>query len=240
MEAPDFVDYYEILEISPNANSGTIERMFRYLAQRYHPDNQDTGDRPRFEAVMEAHETLRDPGKRAQYDIAHKKQSGLRWKLAEEARDNKGMERDIDIQNKLLSVLYVRCRQNISDPGLGIFTLERVLDCPTEHLEFHLWYLKEKGWIRVTENGMLAITVEGVDRANSEPHRTITNKLLTDQRHSANINSEEKRSVDRRSEKDRRSGLDTRSDQEKAAMGERRSGIDRRSAGDRRSVNRKA
>ena len=44
-EASKFIDYYETLEISPNANSGTIERMFRYLAQRYHPDNKDTGDR---------------------------------------------------------------------------------------------------------------------------------------------------------------------------------------------------
>jgi curved DNA-binding protein CbpA len=32
MESTDFIDYYEILEISPNANSGTIERMFRHLA----------------------------------------------------------------------------------------------------------------------------------------------------------------------------------------------------------------
>ncbi|MGR9037200.1 MAG: DnaJ domain-containing protein, partial [Gammaproteobacteria bacterium] len=35
-----FVDYYEVLEISPNANSETIDRIFRYLAQRYHPDNR--------------------------------------------------------------------------------------------------------------------------------------------------------------------------------------------------------
>ncbi len=241
MEASKFVDYYEILEISPNANSGTIERMFRYLAQRYHPDNQDTGDRPRFDAIMEANDTLRDPGKRAQYDIAHKKHSGFRWKLSEEASDNKGIERDVDIQNKLLSILYVRRRQNISDPGLGNFTLERLLGCPAEHLEFHLWYLKEKGWIRATESGMFAITVEGVDRANSEQHRKTTNKLLTDQRHSANMDSEERRSVgNRRSGKDRRSGLDTRSDQERAAVGERRSDIDRRSGSDRRLQNRKA
>ena len=40
MEASKFIDYYELLEISPNANSGTIERMFRYFAQRYHPDNR--------------------------------------------------------------------------------------------------------------------------------------------------------------------------------------------------------
>jgi curved DNA-binding protein CbpA len=43
MEASMFTDHYEVLEISPNANSETIERIFRYLASRYHPDNQDTG-----------------------------------------------------------------------------------------------------------------------------------------------------------------------------------------------------
>jgi curved DNA-binding protein CbpA len=41
-EASMFTNYYEILEISPNATSETIDRMFRYLARRYHPDNQDT------------------------------------------------------------------------------------------------------------------------------------------------------------------------------------------------------
>jgi curved DNA-binding protein CbpA len=178
-----FTDYYEILEISPNANSETIERIFRYLAMRYHPDNQDTGDQFRFSEVVEAHNTLKDPVKRAQYDIQHKNHSCFRWKLAEEASDSKGIERDIDIQNKLLSVLYVKRRQNISDPGIGNVDLERLLGCPAEHLAFHLWYLKEKGWIGRTESGMLVITVEGVDRANSEHHRTTTNKLLTDQNH---------------------------------------------------------
>jgi hypothetical protein len=47
-----------------------------------------------------------------------------------------------------------------------------------EHLEFHLWYLREKGWIRRTESGTVAITVEGVDRANSEHERKTTNNLL--------------------------------------------------------------
>ena len=181
MEASTFIDYYEIMEISPNANSGTIDRMFRHLAQRYHPDNQDTGDRLRFDEIVEAYDTLRDPVKRAQYDIQHKNRSGFREKLAEEASDSKSIGRDIDIQNKLLSILYVKRRQNISDPGIGNQELERLLGCPAEHLEFHVWYLKEKGWIGRTESGMLAITVEGVDRANSEHHRKTTNKLLTDQ-----------------------------------------------------------
>jgi len=235
MEASKFVDYYEMLEISPNANSGTIERMFRYLAQRYHPDNQDTGDRSRFDAIMEAFATLKEPGKRARYDIEHKNHSGLRWKLVEEASDHKGIERDVDVQNRLLSVLYVRRRQNIGDPGLGDVTLERLLGCPIEHLEFHIWYLKEKGWIRATDTGMFAITADGVDRVNSDQHRSTINKLLTDQRFSATAGDEERRAATtRRSGKDRRSGLDTRSDQEKATVGERRSGSDRRSGRDRR------
>ncbi|WMT78227.1 J domain-containing protein [Bradyrhizobium sp. Ash2021] len=65
MAAAEFIDCYELLEISPNANSGTIERMFRYFAQLYHPDNRDTGDRSRFDVMLEAHNTLRDPVKRA-------------------------------------------------------------------------------------------------------------------------------------------------------------------------------
>ena len=183
MEASTFTDYYEILEISSNANSETIDRIFRYLAQRYHPDNQDTGDRLRFEKIVQANNTLRDPITRAQYDIQHKNHSDVRWKLAEEASDSKGIERDVDIQDKLLSVLYVKRRQNINNPGMGPADLGRLLGCPREHLEFHLWYLKEKGWIGRLQNGMLAITVEGVDRANSEHHRKTTTKLLTDQNH---------------------------------------------------------
>jgi curved DNA-binding protein CbpA len=182
IEASKFIDYYETLEISPNANSGTIERMFRYLAQRYHPDNPDSGDRLRFDAIMEAYDALRDPVKRAQFDIEYKNHSNFSWKLASEASNGKGIEHDVDIQSRLLSILYVRRRQSIKDPGIGNYTLERLLDCPVEHLEFHLWYMREKGWVGMTESGMFAITAEGVDRAA----KTI-NKLLTDQsdRHNA-------------------------------------------------------
>ena len=185
MEASRFTDYYEVLEISPNANSETIDRIFRYLARRYHPDNQDTGDRLRFDEILQAYNALKDPVKRAEYDIRHKNHSGARWKLAEEANDSNRIERDGDIQDKLLSILYAKRRQDTQDPGVGSVDLERLSGCPREHLEFHLWYLKEKGWIRRLEDGLLAITVEGVDRANSERRRETTSKLLTDQNHTA-------------------------------------------------------
>ena len=182
MTASEFIDYYELLEISPNATSETIERIFRYFAQRYHPDNPQTGDRSRFEAIVEAHNTLRDPVRRAQYDINHQNHSRAGSKFIDEVSGTK-IGQDIDLQAKLLSLLYVRCRQNVRDPGIGNVELERLTRCPAEYLEFHLWYLREKGWIRKTENGTFAITVEGVDRANSEPERKTTNNLLSDQSH---------------------------------------------------------
>jgi curved DNA-binding protein CbpA len=178
MEASMFTDHYEILEISPNANSETIERIFRYFALRYHPDNQDTGDVSRFSKIVEAHKTLKDPIARAQYDLEHKDHSGFRWKLTEEASNTKGIERDAVIQNNLLSIVYVKLRQNINDPGIDYRELERLSGCPREHLEFHLWYLKAKGWIGRLENGTLAITVEGVDRINSEHGREATTRSL--------------------------------------------------------------
>ncbi|MGJ0514926.1 MAG: DnaJ domain-containing protein [Methylomicrobium sp.] len=184
MEAFSFIDYYEILEISPNANTETIDRIFRYLAQRYHPDNQDTGDHLRFSEIVRAHDTLRDPVKRAKYDIQHKSHAELRSKIVEEASDPGNIEQDVEIQEKILSMLYLKRRRNIHNPGIGNLELERLSGCPHEHLEFHLWYLKEKGWICRLENGMLAITVEGVDRANSEVKSNAGTKLLTDQFHS--------------------------------------------------------
>ncbi|SIT54066.1 Heat shock protein DnaJ domain-containing protein [Mesorhizobium prunaredense] len=173
-----FIDYYELLEISPNANSETIERVFRYFAMRYHPDNQDTGDASRFSEIAEAHNTLKDPVKRVQYDIQYKDHLKLRHELIEEVSNTKGIERDGVIQAKLLSLLYVKRRQDVNNPGIGDEELERMSGCPREHLEFHLWYLKAKGWIGRVENGMFAITVEGIDRANAEHRRDTSTRLL--------------------------------------------------------------
>ncbi len=31
-------------------------------------------------------------------------------------------------------------------------------------MQFHIWYLKENGWVQRLENGQYAITVQGVDK----------------------------------------------------------------------------
>ena len=47
-------DYYELLQISPNAEPETIHRVYRLLAQRFHPDNKETGDARRFRTIHDA------------------------------------------------------------------------------------------------------------------------------------------------------------------------------------------
>ena len=39
-----FVDYYELLQVSPNADEDTIQRVFRHLAKKHHPDASEQDD----------------------------------------------------------------------------------------------------------------------------------------------------------------------------------------------------
>jgi curved DNA-binding protein CbpA len=145
-----------------------------------HPDNPETGDERRFSDLVEAHNTLRDPVTRAQYDILYGEHSAHSHELAQEASDPRVVEKDTVVQARVLSLLCATRRQDVNNSGIGDEELERLSGCPREHLEFHLWYLKTKGFIGRTENGTFAVTVQGIDRAYSELHdtRPVATRLL--------------------------------------------------------------
>ena len=157
-------DYYEDLQISPNADMEMIERVFRILAKRYHPDNAETGNTEKFNVLYKAYQVLSDPEKRAAFDAKYEQMRTERWKIVEEASQSDGFEQDERIRQGVLSLLYVARRQDALNPGMGIMEFEKVLGCPQHHMEFHLWYLKEKGWIVRTDTGGYAITADGVDK----------------------------------------------------------------------------
>ncbi len=178
MGGASFVDYYELLQVSPNADEDSIQRIFRHLAKRYHPDHQD-GDPEQFRLLVEAHEILMNPETRVAYDIKYQAFWDTKWKLAADASDGRGFVDDRDVREHLLSLYYVQRRSKMQNPGLGEMEVARLMRIPIELVEFHIWYLKEKGWIERLDNGLLAITALGVDQVEKGRLRLTPDRLLT-------------------------------------------------------------
>lgn len=179
-----FVDYYEVLQVNPRADAETISRVFRHLAKRYHPDNPVSGDRSRFDALAEAHEILTNPEKRAAYDAAYEDGISSRLGLLDEAIGCGSHDEDRALRERLLSLLYVQRRRDVEQPAIGEVDLELTLDCPREHLAFHIWYLKEKAWVERTDRGF-AITALGIDEIESSRMRLRKDRLLAERSESS-------------------------------------------------------
>lgn len=63
-------NFYEILGVSEDASQEDIQRAYRRLAVRFHPDKNpdDKAAEEKFKDLGQAYAVLSDPGKRAQYD----------------------------------------------------------------------------------------------------------------------------------------------------------------------------
>lgn len=62
-------DYYQVLGVPRTASQEEIQRAYRTLARRFHPDiNKEPGAEDRFKEITEAYEVLSDPDHRARYD----------------------------------------------------------------------------------------------------------------------------------------------------------------------------
>jgi hypothetical protein len=157
-------DYYEILQCSPRADNETIERVFRHLANRYHPDNRDSGDSAKFSELVEAHDVLCDAAQRAAYDVSYERVRESRWRVFNQASATSEIASDAQLKLAILSLLYVARRNNHLEPGVGIIELERILNSPLEHLEFQMWYLRETQAVERLTSGHFAITALGVDK----------------------------------------------------------------------------
>jgi hypothetical protein len=144
-----------------------------------HPDNKESADPDRFRLIVEAHRTFSDPETRAGYDVKYQEYWNSKWKLASEATDGSAYGGDREIRESLLSMLYVQRRRNMKKPGLGDYEMARLLCRPHEMVEFHVWYLKAKGWVERLDSGQLAISALGVDEVEKRRLRLRDDHLLT-------------------------------------------------------------
>ncbi|HUA85623.1 MAG TPA: J domain-containing protein [Bryobacteraceae bacterium] len=167
MQTSGLPDYYEILQLSPTAELETVHRVYRILAQRYHPDNSETGNVEIFRVVSEAYQVLSEPERRAAYDVQHREHRRLAWRIFDQSSSTQGVEAERRKRHGVLSLLYRKRIVQPDQPSMTLKDFEDLLGVPREHLEFTLWYLKESQCVQRTDNGRYFITLKGVDLAES-------------------------------------------------------------------------
>jgi curved DNA-binding protein CbpA len=167
-----FVDYYEVLQISPNADQETVHRVYRVQAQRFHPDNLKTGNAETFRLVSEAYQVLSDAQSRASYDAEHRKArrqfaAAAEPGTVEPPQPAPSLHDEVRRREEILLLLYRKRLSHPEQPSLNLRELETLLATPKEQLEFSLWYLKESGYLTRTDSARHTITIKGVQLAES-------------------------------------------------------------------------
>ena len=172
------MDYYELLQISPNADSDTIHRVYRFLASRFHPDNQKSGNAAMFGQLKTAYDALSNPTRRAEYDSARGRQQKQPLSVAVDFMDD--MEGEMNRRLAVLAVVYHRRRTSPHMPEVTLAELEERMGFPRDYLDFTIWYLQRKGFITKSDDARYSLSAEGVDFVESERSKAPTlHKLLT-------------------------------------------------------------
>lgn len=169
MKPENFVDFYELLQLSPNADQAAIHVMHYHLTEKYHPDNRETGDPQKHRAILQAYKVLSSPESRTQYDAEyrHHKQSEPKSTQQQSSLGGSQSEGGIEVERAkrqgILFLLYQRRVNDMTKPNMNVRDFEAMLGCTKESLEFTLWYLKENDCLRPGDNGTYSISSKGVE-----------------------------------------------------------------------------
>ncbi|MGO4108960.1 J domain-containing protein [Paenibacillus sp. YAF4_2] len=86
-----FINYYEVLQISPTASPEIIKAAYRQLCKTTHPDVSNY-DEKKFMLIKEAHDTLSDVHKRNEYDLL--------WRMNMSNRESERVNAEKEFQEK--------------------------------------------------------------------------------------------------------------------------------------------
>ena len=175
------LDYYEFLQISPNADPDTIHRVYRFLAARFHPDNPASGDPEKFFMLKTAYDVLSDPTRRTEYDMKRETEATEKAPLSSSVDFMDQFDGELNRRLAVLAVLYYRRRNTPGKPEVGLQEIEKQMGFPRDYLDFTTWYLTKKGYIVRADNSDFTLTADGVDFVESQRvNMPVLNKMLTD------------------------------------------------------------
>lgn len=89
-------NYYEILEVDKNASYEIIEKAYKTLAKKYHPDLQNSDkSQNKMQQINEAYEILSNDFKRREYDEKLQKQNVSIEEYNKIIQENNKLRRDL-------------------------------------------------------------------------------------------------------------------------------------------------
>ena len=94
------MNYYKILEVDKNASPEVIEKAYKTLVKKYHPDLQESNLKEEAEEkikiINEAYETLSNPNLRAKYDERLKQEEISKEDYQKLSRENENLYNEIN------------------------------------------------------------------------------------------------------------------------------------------------
>lgn len=151
-------DYHELLRagLQGDIDQSRLDRLYRSLASRYHPDKGDSESSEIFLKIAQAYQILSASQPVQPETGITKPEQGFEW-----------MEQLRTLKDKKTIVLGLLCHRRISDyrnATVSESELESLTGLTSNEVGFILWYLRQKGAVTLTGDGSdHAISAEGID-----------------------------------------------------------------------------
>ena len=158
-------NYYEILEIDKNASKEIIEKAYKTLVKKYHPDLQDTSLKNNYEEkikkINEAYEVLSNPEKRENYNLnlkntiisieeynnIYNENINLKKELNYLKNNNINNSNNINSNNNNLNTNYNNYYENYSQDDINRKINEKIDDAVNQaYSDAYIQDLKNRGY----------------------------------------------------------------------------------------------
>lgn len=150
-------DYHELLRVGMDGeiDHSRLDRLYRSLAARYHPDKGESGNSETFLRIAQAYQILSASEIQAESGVT-KPAQGFEWQ---------GTLRTL--KDKKAVVLGLLCDRRISDyrnAAVSERELESLTGLTSNEVGFILWYLRDKGAVTlIGHSSDYAISSAGID-----------------------------------------------------------------------------